>query len=204
MYIRLPNYFNEPFAKQHSKLIKGCKANERAAQESLYKLFYTDMLRLCHGYLKSDELSKEALNMGFLKVFQHIGTFDEKKGELEGWIRTIIIRTCIDLGRKEIRFSKEISVLKGAEDVFMPPAVLNKLYAEDLLKYICLLPDATRLVFNLSVIEGYSHGEIGEQLNIGESTSRWHLSEGKKMLRGMLTSSSSQINKPTENNNKII
>ena len=192
------------FARQHSKLIKGCKANERAAQEGLYKLFYADMLRLCYRYLKSDELSKEALNTGFLKVFQHIGTFDEKKGELGGWIRTIIVRTCIDLGRKEIKFNKEIGVLEEAEDVFLLPAVLNKLYAEDLLKYIRLLPDATRLVFNLSVIEGYSHGEIGEQLNIGESTSRWHLSEGKKMLRGMLTSSNGRIDKPTENSNKVI
>ena len=192
------------FAKQHSKLIKGCKNNERAAQEGLYKLFYDDMLRLCYRYLKSDELSKDALNAGFLKVFQHIDTFDEKKGELGGWIRTIIIRTCIDLGRKEIKFSKEIDVLEEAEDIFIPPTVLNKLYAEDLLKCIRVLPDATRLVFNLSVIEGYSHGEISEQLNIKESTSRWHLSEGKKMLRGMLTSMDGGIDKPTENNNKVI
>lgn len=191
------------FAKQHSKLIEGCKANKRADQEKLYKLFYADMLRLCYRYLKSDKLAKEALNTGFLKVFLHIGTFDEKKGELGGWIRTIIIRTCIDLGRKEIKFSKEVNVLEEAEDVFMPPAVLNKLYAEDLLKCIRLLPDATRLVFNLSVIEGYSHGEIGEQLNIRESTSRWHLSEGKKMLREMLTSPNKPMNKSTENNNKV-
>jgi len=191
------------FAKQHSKLIEGCKANKRADQEKLYKLFYADMLRLCYRYLKSDELAKEALNTGFLKVFQHIGTFDEKKGELGGWIRTIIVRTCIDLGRKEIKFSKEVNVLEEAEDVFMPPAVLNKLYAEDLLKCIRLLPDATRLVFNLSVIEGYSHGEIGEQLNIRESTSRWHLSEGKKMLREMLISPNKPMNKSTENNNKV-
>lgn len=162
------------------------------------------MLRLCYRYLKSDELSKDALNAGFLKVFQHIDTFDEKKGELGGWIRTIIIRTCIDLGRKEIKFSKEIDVLEEAEDIFIPPTVLNKLYAEDLLKCIRVLPDATRLVFNLSVIEGYSHGEISEQLNIKESTSRWHLSEGKKMLRGMLTSMDGCIDKPTENNNKVI
>jgi RNA polymerase sigma factor (sigma-70 family) len=190
------------FAKQDSRLIKGCKANERTAQESLYKLFYPEMLRLCYRYLKSDDLSKEALNTGFLKVFQHIGTFDEKKGELGGWIRTIIVRTCIDLGRKEIKFNKENNILEEAEDVFLPPAVLDKLYAEDLLKCIRLLPDATRLVFNMSVIEGYSHREIGEQLNIRESTSRWHLSEGKKMLREMLAPANGYIDQPTENKNR--
>lgn len=192
------------FAKQHSKLIKGCKANERTAQEGLYKLFYAEMLRLCYRYLKSDELSKEALNAGFLKVFQHIDTFNEKKGELGGWIRTIIVRTCIDIGRKEIRFNQENNTLEEAADIFMSPAILDKLYAEDILKYIRLLPDATRLVFNLSVIEGYAHKEIGEQLNIRESTSRWHLSEGKKLLREMLTAANGHIDQPTENNNKGI
>lgn len=190
------------FAKQHSKLIKGCKANERTAQESLYKLFYEEMLRVCYRYLKSDELAKEALNSGFLKIFQHIGAFDDKKGELGGWIRTIIVRTCIDLGRKEIKFSKEVVDFDEAEDVFLPPAVLGKLYAEDLLKCIRQLPGATRLVFNLSVLEGYSHKEIGEQLNIKESTSRWHLSEGKKILRAMLTAPDVHIDQPTETNKK--
>lgn len=190
------------FAKQHSKLIKGCKANERTAQERLYKLFYEEMLRVCYRYLKSDELAKEALNSGFLKIFQHIATFDDKKGELGGWIRTIIVRTCIDLGRKEIKFSKEVHEFVEVEDVFLPPAVLGKLYAEDLLKCIRQLPGATRLVFNLSVLEGYSHKEIGEQLNIKESTSRWHLSEGKKILRAMLTAPDVGIDPPTETNNK--
>lgn len=190
------------FAKQHSKLIKGCKANERTAQERLYKLFYAEMLRVCLRYLKSDELAKEALNSGFLKIFQHIDTFDEKKGELGGWIRTIIVRTCIDLGRKEVKFNKEVNEFEEAEDVFLAPEALNKLYAEDLLKCIRLLPGATRLVFNLSVLEGYSHKEIGEQLNIKESTSRWHLTEGKKILRAMLTASDVRIDQPTETNKK--
>jgi RNA polymerase sigma factor (sigma-70 family) len=189
------------FAKQHSKLIKGCKANDRKAQESLYKLFYAEMLRLCYRYLKSDELAREALNTGFLKIFQHINTFDEKKGKLGTWIKTIIVRTCIDLARKEIKFSKE-STIEEAESIFISPEVLNKLYAEDLLKYIRRLPDATQLVFNLSVIEGYSHKEIGEQLNISESTSRWHLSEGKKQLRAILQISEPTIERPTGKNNR--
>lgn len=189
------------FAKQHSKLIKGCKANERLAQEGLYKLFYAEMIRVCYRYLKSDDLAKEALNTGFLKIFQHINTFDEKKGKLGTWIKTIIVRTCIDLGRKEIKFGQE-STIEEAENVFIAPDILSKLYAEDLLKVIRQLPSATQLVFNLSVVEGYSHKEIGEQLNISESTSRWHLSEGKKQLRLMLALSGTSVDHPTENNNR--
>lgn len=187
------------FATQHSKLIKGCKANERLAQEGLYKLFYAEMIRVCYRYLKSDELAKEALNAGFLKIFQHITTFDEKKGKLGTWMKTIIVRTCIDLGRKEIKFNQE-STIEEAENIFIAPDILSKLYAEDLLKFIRQLPGATQLVFNLSVIEGYSHKEIGEQLNISESTSRWHLSEGKRQLRLLLTLSDNSIDQPTENN----
>jgi len=191
------------FYQQHSRLVKGCIANERLAQEGLYKLFYAEMLRVCYRYLKSDELAQEALNNAFLKIFQHISTFDEKKGRLATWIKTIVIRTCIDIGRKEIKFSNENSIA-DAEHIFIAPEVLSKLYAEDLLKCIRQLPAATQLVFNLAVIEGFSHKEIGEQLNISESTSRWHLSEGKKQLRAILTLAGTSINPPTDHNNKAI
>ncbi|TFF36571.1 RNA polymerase sigma factor [Mucilaginibacter psychrotolerans] len=186
------------FFNQEEKLINGCKANERQAQEGLYKRFHAEMLRLCFRYLKSDELAGEALNAAFLKVFQHIGEFDLKKGELGAWVRTITVRTCIDLGRKEAKFY-EIKGYKDTDDIFIIPAVLDKLFAEDMLKLIRVLPEATQLVFNLAVIDGYSHKEIGEQLGISESTSRWHLSEAKKQLRQMLSSAEQSIDKPTEN-----
>lgn len=179
------------FAKPISRLIKGCKANERPAQEGLYKLFYAEMLRLCYRYLRSDELAGEALNSGFLKVFQNIASFDEQKGEMGAWIRTIMVRTCIDLSRREIKFINTAEPLAETADLFIMPDVLSKLYTEDIIKCIRQLPVATQIVFNLSVIDGYTHKEIGEQLNISESTSRWHLSEAKKQLRSMLI--------PTEN-----
>ncbi len=190
------------FAKQDSRLVKRCKANERSAQEDLYKLFYAEMLRLCYRYLKSNELSGEALNTGFLKVFQNISTFDMQKGDLGVWIRTIMVRTCIDLGRKEAKFQETGNGDEETAALFITPEILDKLYAQDLIKVIRLLPAATQLVFNLSVIEGYSHKEIGEQLQISESTSRWHLSEAKKQLRAILEPANKSVNEPTENPNK--
>ncbi|OKS85088.1 RNA polymerase sigma factor [Mucilaginibacter polytrichastri] len=187
------------FAKPQSRLIKGCKANERPAQEGLYKLFYAEMLRICYRYLKSDQLANEALNIGFLKVFQNITLYEEQKGELGAWIRTIMVRTCIDMVRQETRFNDLKTELEDIDDVFVSPAILNKLYADDLLKQIRLLPHATQLVFNLSVLDGYTHKEIGEQLHISESTSRWHLSEAKKQLRTLLSPPNKSINSPTEN-----
>lgn len=188
----------KPFFKQERKLISGCKANERQAQEALYKMFYEEMLRVGMRYLKSDELAEEALNTAFFKVFQHIGTFDQQKGELGAWIRTIMVRSCIDLRRKEAKFNEAFHQEEIAE-VFMAPSVLDTLYAEDLLKAIRQLPAATQFVFNLSVLEGYSHKEIAEQMSIGESTSRWHLSEAKKQLRTMLQATAEVSDQPTEN-----
>lgn len=190
------------FTKKLPTIIKGCKANKRPEQEALYKLFYPDMLRLCYRYLKSDELAQEALNTGFLKVFQNITDFDEQKGEPGAWIRTIMVRTCIDLGRKEARFNDTENVDEAADEAFVEPQVLEKLYVEDLLKAIRVLPAATQLVFNLSVLDGYAHHEIAEQLHITESTSRWHLSEAKKQLRALLQAHQQEVNQPTEKQNK--
>lgn len=186
------------FAKRHSRLIKGCKGNERKAQEELYKLFYPEMIRLCYRYVKTDALAMEALNSGFLKVFQNIHLFEDTKGELGAWIHTIMVRTCIDMVRKELKF-KTTELTTEEQEIFIEPEVLTKLYAEDLLKSIRQLPDATQLVFNLSVFDGYTHKEIGEKLNISESTSRWHLSEGKKTLRAILNPANKQSDIPTEN-----
>jgi len=184
--------------KQIIKLVEGCIGNERTAQEALYKLFYAQMLRICYRYLKTKDLAQEALNIGFLKVFQNINTFDAQKGDLGAWICTIMIRTAIDQNRKEFKFFTEAYDDQDADEFFIDPTILSKLYADDLLKSIQKLPDATRVIFNLSVIDGYSHKEIGAQLQITEGTSRWHLAEAKKKLRALLVPGNNT--EPTDNN----
>ncbi len=168
----------------NTKLIEGCISNNRDAQEALYKQCYAELLRLCMRYLKDDDLAKDALNMGFLKVFNCIEEYNVAKGKFMPWIKTIMIRTCIDLQRKEFRL-KQLH-MQNEVDEEIHPSVFDKLYAEDILLAIRKLPAATQAVFNLSVIDGYSHHEIGQMLAIGESTSRWHLSTAKKQLRLIL------------------
>jgi len=188
--------------KQADKLVKGCNKNDRTAQEALYKLFHADMLRVCLNYLPNKELAKEAFNHGFLKVFQSIQNFDEKKGDLGGWIRKIMIHTSIDICRSELTFNKTLFLDKDDDEFFISPEVLEKLYFEDLLQHIRTLPYATQTVFNLSVIDGYSHKEIGEQLNISEGTSRWHLSDAKRQLRQLLKPSDENAGKSKERRDK--
>jgi RNA polymerase sigma factor (sigma-70 family) len=171
---------------QTKKLVKGCVNNDRASQEALYKLFHGDMLRVCYTYLRDKELAREAFNTAFLKVFQSIKNFDADKGELGGWIRKIMIYTSIDLCRKELNFGNIITVEPNSEDLFIGPDILEKLYFEDILAHIRSLPYATQTVFNLYILDGFTHKEISEQLNISEATSRWHLSEAKKRLKALL------------------
>jgi len=175
--------------KEAGKLVTGCIKNKRTAQEALYKLFYADMLRVCSNYLPDKQLAKEALNTGFLKVFQSVKSFNAEKGELGGWIRKLMVYSAIDLCRKELKFTNQPITGQEAEEVFISPEVLEKLYFEDILKSIRTLPFATQTVFNLSVLDGFTHKEISEQLHISEGTSRWHLAEAKKKLRALLETS---------------
>lgn len=184
--------------KEAVKLVRGCINNDRTAQEALYKLFHADMLRVCYSYLPEKELAKEAFNSGFLKVFQSIQNFDIEKGELGGWIRKIMIFTSIDLCRKELKFNTG-RIAEGDEDeYFITPSILEKLYFEDILTNIRKLPRATQAIFNLAVLDGFSHKEIGEQLNISEGTSRWHLSEAKRKLRELLALEKTKDKQPEE------
>ena len=184
--------------KQAEKLVKGCINNERTAQEALYKLYHADMLRVCRNYLPDRELAKEAFNLGFLKVFQSIKSFDTQKGELGGWIRRIMIYTSLDSCRAQLKFN-HTPISDTDEDLFfIQPGILEKLFFEDILLQLKTLPLATQTVFNLSVLDGFTHKEISEQLNISEGTSRWHLSEAKKQLRILLEPAKTNAGQPKE------
>ena len=188
--------------KQAEELIKRCIDNDRTGQEALYKLFHAEMLRVCYSYLPDKELAKEAFNTGFLKVFQSVKNFDIKKGELGGWIRKIMIHTSIDLCRKELKFNNISTGVQDQDDYLISPTILEKLYFEDILQNIRTLPFATQTVFNLSVLDGFTHKEISEQLNITEGTSRWHLAEAKRKLRELLEPLVTNNDQPKERSEK--
>ncbi|WP_295666489.1 sigma-70 family RNA polymerase sigma factor [uncultured Mucilaginibacter sp.] len=188
--------------KQANKLVSGCIDNNRKAQEELYKLFYADMLRVCLNYLPDREMAKEAFNTGFLKVFQSIQNFDTEKGELGGWIRKIMVFTSIDKCRSELKFNHLLISEIDDDGFFISPDVLEKLFFDDILKDIRTLPLATQTVFNLSVLDGFSHKEIATQLKISEGTSRWHLSEAKKQLKGLLETTAKSAGLQAERSGK--
>lgn len=166
-------------------LIKGCVLNDRWAQELLYKQYCASMMVLCKSYTKNEEDAVEVLQDGFLKIFQQIGKYDAGKSSIYTWMRTIMVRTAIDFLRKQNR--KTIAIeWKEEYDPTIEAEALQRMTAVQIQCWLQNLPTTTRAVFNLYIMEGYNHREIGESLNISEGTSKWHLNEARKYLINLI------------------
>ena len=161
-------------------LIRGCIRNERAAQENLYRMFYPRMMAVVRRYIDRDEQAEEVLNNGYLRAFQKIGQYTFQ-GSFEGWLRKIVFHAVSDYVKQNARYNEK--VVLAEKDEYIQKDHADRLYYNQLLKLVQGLPDATRAVFNMYVMEGYSHKEIGKMLNISEGTSKWHLSEGRRQLK---------------------
>jgi RNA polymerase sigma factor (sigma-70 family) len=168
------------------RLIEGCKKDDRNAQERLYKAYYEAMMTLCLRYTKNDADAVEVLNTGFFKVFKNIARFDPAQASLYTWIRTIIIHSYIDFIRVKEKIQPVVSDLRAGTEVSIPAEAMSKMMAAELLQMIRRLPPATATVFNLHIIEGFSHKEIAAVLEISEGTSKWHLNDARKKLQNMI------------------
>lgn len=162
-------------------LLEGCKKNDRQSQELLYKSLASKMLGVCMRYAKDSFEAEDILQAGFVRVFQKIADF-RSDGSFEGWIRRIMVNTAIEVYRKNQR---SLNVVDIDQVYDAPQSMFNMtgLEAKDLLNLIRQLPEGYRMVFNLYVIEGYSHKEIGEQLAISEGASKSQLSRARALLR---------------------
>ena len=167
--------------EEQERLIEGCRKGNRPAQEALYRAYYKPMASICLYYTKNQDEAVEVLNNGFLKVFQNIKAYEPAQASLYTWIRTLVIRSCLDFIREKTKAEKHCE-LNGAE-INVPADVVGKIKASELLALVRSLPPATAAVFNLYAIEGYNHKEIAELLDISTGTSKWHLSEARKQLQ---------------------
>jgi RNA polymerase sigma factor (sigma-70 family) len=171
-------------------LIKKAIANNREAQQQLFGQHSSKMLGVCRQYVKDVHHAEDLLLQGFLKVFTNLHKF-KNEGSFEGWIRRIMVNTCISYLRK-----KNLLDLSDEEYVFNDTATesLENTSVEDIQKLIDRLPDGYKMVFNLYAIEGYKHIEIAAQLNISESTSKSQLFKARKLLQENYTKMNKTIN----------
>lgn len=179
--------------KQELKIIvEGCVKKKRKYQKKLFELFYGKMMGVCLRYAKNSDEAKDMVQNGFIKVFAKLEVYNFS-GSLEGWIRRIMVNTAIDQIRKNKKdpFSIDDDArFKNLEEDVPFDAEENetetKLKAEQAIKAISELSPAYRTVFNLYVMEGYTHKEIAEYLNISEGTSKSNLAKAKQKLRILL------------------
>ena len=167
------------------ELINGCINNNRKAQEQMYKKFYGPMASICLRYTRNQEDAIEVLHNGFLKVFKNIHMYDTSRASLYTWVRTIVINSAIDFVRQRSKFQTLIELEKVDEPAIDADAI-QRMSSHEVLLLVQKLSPATQTVFNLYVVEGYNHREIGNLLGISEGTSKWHLSEARKQLQKLL------------------
>lgn len=169
---------------KEEQLIKGCKRGERSAQKKLYEKYYGKMLTICMRYASDKDEAVAILNDAFLKVFNNIANY-RGDGALGAWMGRITFYTAINHIRKNSSYKKSIT-LDSEEDGVFEHDVLDDLSAAEIMDMIQELNPGSRNVFSLYIIEGYSHKEIAEMLDIPIGTSKWHLSNARKELQKMI------------------
>ena len=172
------------FQHEEQDLITACIKKERWAQKQLYEEHYSKMMGVCLRYSNNKEDALDILHEGFIKVFKHIAKY-QPGTSIAAWIRRIMVNTSIDFYRKGVR--RRTEDIDQAYHVSTSDAdAISQCTEKEILAAVQTLSPAYRAVFNLYVIEGFSHREIATQLNITESTSRSNLVKARLKLKGIL------------------
>lgn len=167
-------------------IIAGCKKGNPKHQEELYKRFAGKMMAVCKRYVRTDFEAEDVFQDAFLKVFMSLNSFSNAV-PFEAWLRRIVVNTAINHYHK----TKKERFFNSTSDENLPEIAIDDDYidvlsAEEISKMIQLLPDGYRLVFNLYVVEGYTHQEISEILNISPGTSKSQLFKAKQILKSKI------------------
>jgi RNA polymerase sigma-70 factor (ECF subfamily) len=164
------------------RIIDGCLRKDRKCQKELYDMYAPLMYRICLAYTSDKALAQDILQDGFIKVFRSIDNY-KQSGSLEGWIRRIISNTAIDHMRAQARERILLEAISEVDEISTDESVTAKLHLENIMDKINKLPEGAKKIFNLFVLEGYSHIEIAQKLNISVGTSKSQLNRAKHILQ---------------------
>jgi RNA polymerase sigma-70 factor (ECF subfamily) len=165
-------------------ILKGCIQNEMLCQQQLYKLYYPGMIKICYRYAGDADGAGTIYNNAMLKVFKNISNYTDE-GKLQSWIKTIVINCSIDFCKKKNIFRQSVPYVPDDESSLSPEA-FDRLSGKEVQELIAQLPAATATVFNLYIYDGYTHKQIAGLLGISDGTSKWHVSEAKKLMKTKL------------------
>lgn len=168
-------------------LIKKCQAGDPKAQKKLYDLYSGMVMFVCSRYTNDSESAKDIFQEAFIRIFESIANTKQIES-LKNWVYTIAVRTSIDALRKKnltlTGYDGEYDNINALTDEHLD--ILDKLEYQEIMQVVRSMPDGYRLVFNLYLVEGYSHKEISKLLDISESTSRSQLTRSKQLLKKYL------------------
>ena len=173
---------NEPY--DEISLIKACSSGDNKAFKKIYDIHSGTMYSICLRYMNNEDEAKDALQEGFIKVFNNISKFSFS-GSFEGWMKRIFVNSSIELIRKRKKHL-DVSELNSNEMKLTAKIETGAMDAEKMMVLVQALPEGYKTVFNMFVIDGYSHKEISEHLGINENTSKSQLFKARKQLQERL------------------
>ncbi len=174
--------------KNQDLLIQGCIDGDRKCQQKLYEAFYGKMMVVCLRYTKDRDEALDVFQEAFIKVFKNLERYGNT-GSFQGWVRRIMVNTAIDHIRKNKKLKEMVELnddIMGTEMEEESEDLLDKISFQDLLNCVQDLSPAYRSVFNMYVVDGFSHKEIAQKLEISEVTSKSNLSKAKMNLRKIM------------------
>jgi RNA polymerase sigma factor (sigma-70 family) len=163
-------------------LIRGCRENNRKIQEMLYRRYAKTMYNLCLLYEGDHDKAKDILQEAFIKIFKNISNFD-MKGSFKSWMKKIVTNTAVDHYRKnhnEVQFTPIENIIHPFSNEESIASILN---TKDIISQVNMLPGGAKMIFQLYALEGYSHKEIAELLNISEGTSKSQVNRARQLLQ---------------------
>ena len=173
------------FLMTEKELIDNCRKNNPRAQRALYDLYARKMMAVCMRYGRDYDTAQDLMQERFIKVFTAIDSYTGN-GSFEGWVRKIFINTALEYLRRNDILRETVDIDDNEPLQEIDASTVEQMSADELMELIAELPAGFRTVFNLFVVEGYNHKEIGTMLGITESTSRSQLTRAKKWLQKRL------------------
>jgi len=171
-------------AYTEAEILAGCRQGKAAFQEKLYELYSRRMMAVCVRYTRSRFEAEDIFHEAFVKVFKHLDTYSN--GSFEGWMRRIFVNTAINHYHKNRKLQDQLDYSTVEEITPSEDDIISTISGQELLELVNQLPEGYKVVFNLYVVEGFNHREIGEMLNIAEGTSKSQLAKAKIHLKKLL------------------
>ncbi|ARK09089.1 RNA polymerase sigma factor [Fibrivirga algicola] len=182
-------------------VIEACRTNDVRAQRTLFRQYYSYAKSVCLRYMANVDEADDVLNESFLKVFQHLGSYDTSL-PFKAWLRTIVVNTTISYHRKHHKLDTvSLSPVAGNSpppDLPVHETAVDQLAAEEILALVQQLPPIHRTVFLMHVVDGYSLREVADNLNANEATVRSHFLRARVRLQELVTTASSSSKRSSQ------